>query len=343
MGFMNWNWRKIRKNLIRKGRTERAVDKAIEDIQLSGDPEYCRYQIRTAAEYRALNNPKSNEIILERWNSGEIKWRYFGISYELNVEFDRFHEAQTRDMFCLEVQEEKTYMFYDGRGNQLFTYRYGDDAVFPDELGDTGVKYMLDRPDDGVYWWIYRGKRYSMDLSGDRYAGICGADGQYVVTAPVYSRDHTFYSPAGVLECEIRNKNLLYLHTKLIPFENEIRILKYMPIHKLFIVGSGRDYIKDLVLYDTSGEYHSTIKVPPNVFAVYSIENAVGSEIIRIGYYTEKPGGIPDYSKNTLDYACENQAALSLDWFELNIHDGRPVLSLDPYANDEYYYGYYRD
>lgn len=343
MGFMNWNWRKIRKNLIRKGRTERAVDKAIEDIQLSGDPEYCRYQIRTAAEYRALNNPKSNEIILERWNSGEIKWRYFGISYELNVEFDRFHEAQTRDMFCLEVQEEKTYMFYDGRGNQLFTYRYGDDAVFPDELGDTGVKYMLDRPDDGVYWWIYRGKRYSMDLSGDRYAGICGADGQYVVTAPVYSRDQTFYSPAGVLECEIRNKNLLYLHSKLIPFENEIRILKYMPIHKLFIVGSGRDYIKDLVLYDTSGEYHSTIKVPPNVFAVYGIENAVGSEIIRIGYYTEKPGGIPDYSKNTLDYACENQAALSLDWFELNIHDGRPVLSLDPYANDEYYYGYYRD
>lgn len=343
MGFMNWNWRKIRKNLIRKGRTERAVDKAIEDIQLSGDPEYCRYQIRTAAEYRALNNPKSNEIILERWNSGEIKWRYFGISYELNVEFDRFHEAQTRDMFCLEVQEEKTYMFYDGRGNQLFTYRYGDDAVFPDELGDTGVKYMLDRPDDGVYWWIYRGKRYSMDLSGARYAGICGADGQYVVTAPVYSRDHTFYSPAGVLECEIRNKNLLYLHSKLIPFENEIRILKYMPIHKLFIVGSGRDYIKDLVLYDTSGEYHSTIKVPPNVFAVYGIENAVGSEIIRIGYYTEKPGGIPDYSKNTLDYACENQAALSLDWFELNIHDGRPVLSLDPYANDEYYYGYYRD
>lgn len=343
MGFMNWNWRKIRKNLIRKGRTERAVDKAIEDIQLSGDPEYCRYQIRTAAEYRALNNPKSNEIILERWNSGEIKWRYFGISYELNVEFDRFHEAQTRDMFCLEVQEEKIYMFYDGRGKQLFTYRYGDDAVFPDELGDTGVKYMLDRPDDGVYWWIYRGKRYSMDLSGDRYAGICGADGQYVVTAPVYSRDHTFYSPAGVLECEIRNKNLLYLHTKLIPFENEIRILKYMPIHKLFIVGSGRDYIKDLVLYDTSGEYHSTIKVPPNVFAVYGIENAVGSEIIRIGYYTEKPGGIPDYSKNTLDYACENQATLSLDWFELNIHDGRPVLSLDPYANDEYYYGYYRD
>lgn len=343
MGFMNWNWRKIRKNLIRKGRTERAVDKAIEDIQLSGGPEYCRYQIRTAAEYRALNNPKSNEIILERWNSGEIKWRYFGISYELNVEFDRFHEAQTRDMFCLEVQEEKTYMFYDGRGNQLFTYRYGDDAVFPDELGDTGVKYMLDRPDDGVYWWIYRGKRYSMDLSGDRYAGICGADGQYVVTAPVYSRDHTFYSPAGVLECEIRDKNLLYLHSKLIPFENEIRILKYMPIHKLFIVGSGRDYIKDLVLYDTSGEYHSTIKVPPNVFAVYSIENAVGSEIIRIGYYTEKPGGIPDYPKNTLDYACENQAALSLDWFELNIHDGRPVLSLDPYANDEYYYGYYRD
>lgn len=76
----------------------------------------------------------------------------------------------------------------------------------------------------------------------------------------------------------------------IIPFENEIRILKYMPIHKLFIVGSGSGFIKDLVLYDTSGEYNSTIKVPSNVFAVYSIENAVGSEIIRIGYYTEIQG-----------------------------------------------------
>ena len=128
----------------------------------------------------------------------------------------------------------------------------------------------------------------------------------------------------------------------IIPFENEIRILKYMPIHKLFIVGSGSDFIKDLVLYDTSGEYNSTIKVPSNVFAVYSIENEVGSEIIRIGYYTENPRAIPDYSKNTLDYACENQSTLSLEWFELNIYDGRPVLSLNPYANDEYYYGYYR-
>ena len=150
MAFKNWNWRKIRKNLIKKGRTERAVDKAIEDIRLSSDLEYCQYQIRTAAEYRALNNPKRNEIILERWNSGEIRWRYLGNSYELNVEFDRFHEAQTRDMFCLEVQEEKIYMFYDGMGNQLFTYKYGDEAVFPDELGDTGVKYMLDRSEDGV-------------------------------------------------------------------------------------------------------------------------------------------------------------------------------------------------
>ena len=105
----------------------------------------------------------------------------------------------------------------DGMGNQLFTYKYGDEAVFPDELGDTGVKYMLDRSEDGVYWWIYRGKKYSMDLSESRYASICGADGQY---------------------------------------ENEIRILKYMPIHKLFIVGSGSGFIKDLVLYDTSGEYN---------------------------------------------------------------------------------------
>ena len=258
------------------------------------------------------------------------------------MEFDRFHEAQTRDMFCLEVQEEKIYMFYDGMGNQLFTYKYGDEAVFPDELGDTGVKYMLDRSEDGVYWWIYRGKKYSMDLSESRYASICGADGQYVVTAPVYSRDYTFFSPTGILECEIRDKNRLYLHSMIIPFENEIRILKYMPIHKLFIVGSGSDFIKDLVLYDTSGEYNSTIKVPSNVFAVYSIENAVGSEIIRIGYYTENPRAIPDYSKNTLDYACENQSTLSLEWFELNIYDGRPVLSLNPYANDEYYYGYYR-
>lgn len=342
MAFKNWNWRKIRKNLIKKGRTERAVDKAIEDIRLSSDLEYCQYQIRTAAEYRALNNPKRNEIILERWNSGEIRWRYLGNSYELNVEFDRFHEAQTRDMFCLEVQEEKIYMFYDGMGNQLFTYKYGDEAVFPDELGDTGVKYMLDRSEDGVYWWIYRGKKYSMDLSESRYASICGADGQYVVTAPVYSRDYTLFSPTGILECEIRDKNRLYLHSMIIPFENEIRILKYMPIHKLFIVGSGSGFIKDLVLYDTSGEYNSTIKVPSNVFAVYSIENAVGSEIIRIGYYTENPRAIPDYSKNTLDYACENQSTLSLEWFELNIYDGRPVLSLNPYANDEYYYGYYR-
>lgn len=214
--------------------------------------------------------------------------------------------------------------------------------MFPDELGDTGVKYMLDRSEDGVYWWIYRGKKYSMDLSESRYASICGADGQYVVTAPVYSRDYTFFSPTGILECEIRDKNRLYLHSMIIPFENEIRILKYMPIHKLFIVGSGSDFIKDLVLYDTSGEYNSTIKVPSNVFAVYSIENAVGSEIIRIGYYTENPRAIPDYSKNTLDYACENQSTLSLEWFELNIYDGRPVLSLNPYANDEYYYGYYR-
>lgn len=112
MAFKNWNWRKIRKNLIKKGRTERAVDKAIEDIRLSSDLEYCQYQIRTAAEYRALNNPKRNEIILERWNSGEIRWRYLGNSYELNVEFDRFHEAQTRDMFCLEVQEEKIYICF---------------------------------------------------------------------------------------------------------------------------------------------------------------------------------------------------------------------------------------
>ena len=49
MAFKNWNWRKIRKNLIKKGRTERAVDKAIEDIRLSSDLEYCQYQIRTAA------------------------------------------------------------------------------------------------------------------------------------------------------------------------------------------------------------------------------------------------------------------------------------------------------
>ena len=83
--------------------------------------------------------------------------------------------------------------------------------------------------------------------------------------------------------------------------------------------------------------------IPSNMFAVYSIENAVGSETIRIGYYTEKPEVIPDYSKNTLDYAYENQSTLSLEWFELNIYDGRPVLSLNPYANDEYYYGYYRN
>ena len=76
MAFKNWNWRKIRKNLIKKGRTERAVDKAIEDIRLSSDLEYCQYQIRTAAEYRALNNPKEkrNHIgtLEQRRNKMEI-------------------------------------------------------------------------------------------------------------------------------------------------------------------------------------------------------------------------------------------------------------------------------
>ena len=67
MAFKNWNWRKIRKNLIKKGRTERAVDKAIEDIRLSSDLEYCQYQIRTAAEYRALNIQRETKSY---WNVG---------------------------------------------------------------------------------------------------------------------------------------------------------------------------------------------------------------------------------------------------------------------------------
>ena len=60
------------------------------------------------------------------------------------------------------------------------------------------------------------------------------------------------------------------------------------------------------------------LTAPLNVFDLYGIENAAGSEITRIGYYTEKSRVISEYFKITLDYVCVNKVTLPLELCLIN-------------------------
>ncbi len=348
----NMFWRKQRQRLIKSGYTEKAVDKAINDYRRSDDPEYCRQQIQIAADYRALNNPPRNHIIpqAERNWEGYVQWRYDGKMYELKgVKFTRRIHSRARDMFCLVDEDDNIYTFYDPYGNKIFTYKYGEDIVFPDELGKDEIKFQFCNRKAEMCWWIYNGCKYCINNISEKARWGVTADRQFIHIAYVNYIGHSkrihekFYNPLGTLEYEWRTgENKLFLHSGEIAFEQKIQMIDYLYYDRLFALAVGDELVKDILIYDTSGEYRTKIPMPDGMYAVYCIAWRVGSDKVRIGYYAEKPTEAPDYTMNDLDRACENYAKLLLEWYDLDFIDGEPVLSINPTAADEFYYGYYR-
>ena len=264
-------------------------------------------------------------------------WSFCGTEYKLtDLCYDRIVLAKDLSGFCGFDAACENVDFFDAAGNVIFSYRVGEDAVFPAVLGHDMILYLF--VTGKQVWWIYKGKRYCINVNASTEKVALGFSSNLYIKTMSRLEDVVYDAQGSVLYRLSKHPSTLFIAGNDIPSGGKESTPLILERYKLIAVLSyTQDYFYDAVsLYDFNGSLHAVVPLPVDCAAFHSVKLLEHTDIPVVAVYEELPD-ISRYFNNGIAHSVRPNMPMKLRWYEL-LPDDSAMLAM--YRSGELYQGF---